>query len=164
MCNACYRYKQRTGDDRPERLWSKPPRRNRYCSVCGEKNITALNRCNTCYKWYHTHGTERPERLWNEFMICKNPYCREPLPRKKRRYKSLCFKCDFYWKITGKYLPKEYCDQDTVYCECGQVATNRVDLQMGRIRPLKDGTIKLQTIENEFLLCDDCLKLENNYE
>lgn len=78
LCQACYAYKQRYGNNRPRRLWREE------CSNChvplnGYKPIQG--RCRRCQRYYQEFKKERPEHAWNAPLgWCDCSDGKEPVP------------------------------------------------------------------------------------
>ncbi len=65
MCGACYKYKRRTGKNRPRHLWD----RDAVCrncrkplSTCRRRSVKGL--CSLCYDYRLCYDKDRPSRLW----------------------------------------------------------------------------------------------------
>jgi hypothetical protein len=102
-----------------------PPR---WCVVCGNPELLALNRCNACYTFLRKNGKERPRHLWDIDATCKT--CGFPLASAGREKKGCrsqrsgwCKPCSTYRITYGKSRPRHLWGIGPVgWCECGYPA------------------------------------------
>lgn len=63
LCKNCRQYKKRTGNDRPEKLWSKPTHcTNPSCGVSLDKSKYRYL-CQSCYIYLWRYEIRRPKSL-----------------------------------------------------------------------------------------------------
>lgn len=136
-CVICYNYHRRTGRERPDHMYMKPPRAKqaKWCKNCGRMDVQSHSRCNACRQYYDTYGKERPRHLYkvdNE-RLCKN--CKFPLDALGRRRsgrnryaKGLCETCHSYKRRTGKARPPHLWGAGIFgWCSCGYPAVALVE-------------------------------------
>ena len=153
LCIRCYRYKWRTGEDRPVK---EKERTSTICRRCKQKQATCMGRCDACYRYILRHGVERPKaKFTTKCMNCKRPLVKAGVRTKRANYcNGLCMACYRYQLEHGKPRPKrlieKQLDNSYGFCECGKPATHKTSIQ-------------IHDHVEELPLCDDCYAIEQQH-
>lgn len=130
-CHACSKYYNRTGNERPKKLWFKilgrhEKHRPRWCKNCGSPAVYSNRMCNACRIYLERHGRMRPKHLASDHdQVCRN--CTKPLGKITRT--GLCDRCRHYRNHNaGKERPQKLWGIGAFgWCACGEPATVKSD-------------------------------------
>jgi hypothetical protein len=132
LCEPCYVYLWRTGEQRPKARYQEG-----FCKNCKTNVVRAGGQCSSCYEYNRRTGKKRPSRLWR--TNCKN--CDRPIEGTRSR-RGFCNACYQYRNSNGKERPSRLF-QSSVWCECGSPGTRTIETNLGSL-----------------CVCNECFELE----
>jgi hypothetical protein len=129
-CNACLRYYNLHGVERPAKLYTKILGRHqknkpRWCKNCGSPELVANLRCGPCHNYHRRNKKERPRHLWDPEYTCKT--CSVPLASVEHSRSGWCDPCYHFVKL-GQERPRHLWGIGRYgWCECGFPAVSFVE-------------------------------------